>query len=93
MQRLSQGSAWAAIVAQSGLGTGKAAAQGRARVGWLVQAVAVATGADDGGGLRWRQLRLWKPRARLWLARGREWMCRARHRQGLSEGWGGEEMR
>ena len=63
MQRLSQGSA-------------SAAAEGRARVGWLVQAVAVATGSDDGGGLGWRQLRLLKTRARLWIACGREWLCR-----------------
>ena len=50
----------------------KAAAQGRARVGWLVQAVAVATGTGDGGGSRRRQLRLWQTKALLWLACGRE---------------------
>ena len=47
-------------------------AQSRLGVGWLVQAVVVATGAGDGGGSgRW-QLRLWKTRARLLLASGRE---------------------
>ena len=64
----------------------KAAAQGRACVGWLVQAVAVATGAGDGDGLEWRQVRLWQTRARLWLVRGREGS------QTLWLKWGGRKV-
>ena len=72
------------VVAQVGLGTGRQRHGDGGSAGLVTTALVW---------LRWRQRRLWKPRAWLWLACGREWMYRARHPQGLSEGWGGEEMR
>ena len=71
MQWLSKGSASAAVVAQSRLGTGRGSCRQ-----WLVQAVeartgatvVVTTGTGNGGGSGRRQHRLWK-----WLREKGRW--------------------